>query len=364
MKRRFENMESIPNGYIDVRDYIDEICSYHFFVGGRATGKTFSAYKLCIRRWLDEQEKFIIMRRTAQELDIISDSRLMGEGANPFKPLNEMYGWNYGIQMITKNLYGVYDRKIDEENGKLKAVGEPVGYAVALSTVSSIRGVDLSHCSMLVYDEFIPERHVRALKEEGMAFLQAMETLGRNRELHGKEPMLTLLLANAFNIYNPVFQEVGIVNEVEKMVNRKQVDMYIPSRCMAMHILPDKKEFVNKKKNTALYKMAGKGRFSDINLNNDFAFNDFALIGYRNVRGYRPVCAFEKYYIWEKKGDTEYYITYTQARVPVYDVSHIQEKRLFNLEYNSVLLNAFIAGKVYFETYEIKEKFLDLLKIK
>lgn len=364
MKRRYEYVDDIPNGYIDVRNYIDIDCNYHFFIGGRGTGKTFSAYRMCVNRWLEYKEKFIIMRRTAQELDIISDSRLMGEGANPFKPLNDKYmAWNYGIQMITKNLFGVYYREIDAE-GKLKAVGEPIGYAVALSTVSSIRGVDLSHCSMLVYDEFIPERHVRALKEEGMAFLQAMETLGRNREMHNKEPMLTMLLANAFNIYNPIFKEIGIVNEVEKMVNRRQADMYITSRCMGIHILPDKKEFINKKKETSLYKMAGQGRFSDINLNNDFAFNDFTLIGYRAIKGYRPVCAFERYYIWEKKGDIEYYITYTQARVPVYDVSRIQERRLFNLEYNSKLMSAFIAGRVFFETYEIKEKFLDLLKIK
>ena len=58
--------------------------------------------------------------------------------------------------------------------------GEEVCAIGALSTFSTLRGMDLERFKVLYYDEFIPELHVRAMKAEGMAFSQTYETINRN----------------------------------------------------------------------------------------------------------------------------------------------------------------------------------------
>ena len=46
---------------------------------------------------------------------------------------------------------------------------------MALSTVSNLRGFDMSDCTLLIYDEFIPEPHERPLKNEAAALFNAYE---------------------------------------------------------------------------------------------------------------------------------------------------------------------------------------------
>ena len=68
-----------------------------------------------------------------------------------------------------------------------------------------------------IFDEFIPERHERPIKNEGAAFLNAYETMNRNRELQGYKPIQTLCLANANDLGNPIFMELGLVSRAMRM---------------------------------------------------------------------------------------------------------------------------------------------------
>ena len=341
--------------YINIWDYKDDRFPFQIFLGGRGTGKTFSALSGC----LDLPDKFIFMRRTAQELDLMLDSEKYGEGANPFKPINKIKSRDVGLSKIVKNMAGIYNREMVD--GKLCPVGAPIGYGVALSTISSIRGVSFADCTDCIYDEFIPEKHVRKIKNEGGALLNAYETICRNRELEGEDPLRLWLLANSNDIYNDVFIELEIVSEVEKMVRREKSDKYFPDRGLAIHLILNNEEFVRAKSETALYKLTKGSRFADMALNNKFSYNDFSLIKHENITGYRPVCGIGKAYIYKKKGSAALYVSYAPARCKTYNIDHEQDCRSFYNEFGRALIKCFTYSRISFESYELKQTILDLI---
>ena len=340
--------------YINIWDYKDSRYPYQIFIGGRGCGKTYSALQQC----LINNYRFIFMRRTAQELDLMLDSD-RGEGANPFKPLNRDLGRDVGLSRIVKNLAGIYNRELIED--KLLPVDPPIGYGVALSTISSIRGIDFSDCDVCIYDEFIPEKHVRRIKNEGTALLNAYETMNRNRELDGKAPMTLYLLANSNDIYNDIFIELGIVSDIEKMVRRGKSDLYMEDRGLAVHLLANNEEFTDAKSKTALYKLTAGSNFADMALNNKFAYEDFSLIGRQSLAGFRPVSAIGKAFIYMKKGDSFIYVSYARARCPILNIDNESDRMSFYSSYGRKIKQYYINGRICFESYELKRIILDLI---
>lgn len=346
------------NDFINIYDYVDNDYPFQIFIGGRGLGKTYSALGGAVSG--ECLGKFIFMRRTGAELDLLLDSD-RGEGVNPFKPINSDYGVNIGMKSIVKNMAGIYEREQQEETGKLIHIGAPLGYGVALSTISSIRGVDFSDCSDWIYDEFIPEKHVRKIHGECDALLNAYETINRNREFSGAPPIRLWLLANSNDIYNPIFIGLGIVSEVEKMKRQGKSDRYLKDRGLAIHILPPKQSFIEKKSQTALYKLTRGTQFYDMALSNDFAYNDFSLVAYRKLTGYTPVCGLDNAFIYRKKGDNEYYVSYAPAKCPYFKSAESQDIIRFRQQFGCMLQPYFVAGRLYFESYELKEKILNLI---
>lgn len=346
--------------YIDIFDYKDEKYPFNIFIGGRGTGKTYSAMKGVLN--LEKHccdGKFIWMRRTQAEHELQLDT-VKGEGMSDFKKINMDYGKNYGFKALTKYSAGLYERE-ENANGKMIHSGSPLGYAVSLTGVHNIRGINLSDCTDWIYDECIPETIAKKMKGEYDALMNAYESFNRNRELEGVKPITLYLLANSNDIYNPIFVGLGIVSICEKMVRKGKVHQYIPSRGLAIHILPPSEEFLKKKRETALYRLTAGTRFSDMALMNEFAYNDFSGICYKNVRGYQPIATLDNITIYRKKGDIEFYCSYAAARCPVYHSDIGSDARRFRAEIGVKLYAPFISGRLLFESYEIKEKVLSFV---
>lgn len=342
--------------FINVWDYVSKEYPFNIFVGGRGTGKTYSA----LSGVLDLPDKFIFMRRTQSELEAIAESQGSHDDLNPFKAINKDKDTNIGIAKINKKMYGFYHMK--EINDELKPAGEAIGYAVALSTFATIRGADFSDCSTIIYDEFIPEEHVRKFRKEGDALFNAYESMNRNREFLGMPPMTMLLLANSNNLYNEVFISLNIVHDVERMIKKDVYDKFYPERCLAVHRLKDNPAFVEKKKNTALYKLTKGTKFAAMALGNTFAYDDFSLVQYQKLDGYRPIANIGKAFIYAKKGDRLLYVSYSPARAPyTYNIDNMQDIMAFNQRIGHKLRDKFVDGSIYFESYELKQIILDII---
>ena len=95
-------------GYLDFEEVMKtDPSDYIFMVGARAIGKTFGALKYA----LDHGVKFIFMRRTQTQVDLIKSDDL-----SPFRALEQL-GPDYMtmVRNINKNITGIYRMRFDPE---------------------------------------------------------------------------------------------------------------------------------------------------------------------------------------------------------------------------------------------------------
>lgn len=281
------------NGYLNIKGIIAQGLPFNFVVGGRGTGKTYTSLQTVI----DERICFMFMRRTQAQADLINKPEF-----SPFKTLNRDNNWNIISKPISKYNAGFYN--MQEENESLL----PIGYTCALSTVSNIRGFDAQDVTMMIYDEFIPERHERPIKNEGSAFLNAYETINRNRELQGKPPLQVLCLANANDLSNPIFLELGIVKKAENMARKGQEFSIDKNRGIGIFLLKDS-PISSMKRNTALYKLTSGSEFERMSIDNTFTEVDYANIAVRPLVEYRPIVAVGEICIYAHKNNNKLYVS-------------------------------------------------------
>lgn len=332
-------------GYVDIRE-IQKSCPvpFVFIIGGRGTGKTYTALKTA----RDDGETVLIMRRTATQLETISK-----EIMNPYKSLAINEGFSYHCEPIAKNVTAVFE---DPEEGKPKLLA----YMTALSTVSNLRGFDASDVTEVIFDEFIAENHERPIKNEADAFFNAYETINRNREIQGRPPVKCLFLANANRLDTPIFAALGIVKKVQQMQKNKQIYTVDEARGFAVVLLQDS-PISEKKALTALYKLTA-GKFADMALANDFAYDDLSDVRSVALAEFDPIAKISDIYIYRHKTKREYYATrYGKGSPPEYSDSP-QDRRRFRQDFPAIGY-VLILSNFSFESYDIKQYLLELLRI-
>lgn len=330
----------LENGYLNAKAIIDMEYPFVFCVGGRGTGKTYGALHEAVE---NHSGHFQIMRRTQTELDNISS-----DVNSPFKVLNTDFG--YGISVKAhKNYAGIYDKN-----------GEMIGQMVALSTVSNIRGFDASDIDLCIYDEFIPEAHKAPIKNEHLAFLNYYETVNRNRELLGRPPLKIRCFSNANDIMNPLIVGLGLVTKLSKMRKKKQ-QIYIDKKRGYVLIDLINSPISNKKLNTALYKFAGEGEFSNMAIKNDFNSTLSTPVA-RPLREYIPILSVGEICLYKHKSNGMFYFSETASgSVPEFGLSDTELKRL-RLAFDWVPYRYF-SKKIEFESSICEILFLRYWKI-
>ena len=329
-------------GYIDFEYILKDKNPFIYIVGGRGSGKTFGAIQYALRH----HRTFFFMRRTQTQIDLIRN-----DAFSPFKAVDP----SIVVSTINKNLTGIY-QGVKGDDGIYQAGGAPIGYMCALSTISNIRGFDASMVDLIIYDEFIGEAHERPIRNEGQAFLNAYETINRNRELQSKEPVQLLALANSNNLANPIFVELQLVTPVEKMVRTDQTIYKNAERGVSIYMI-NHSPVLDAKQSTALYKLAGSGEFADMALQNKFTKEEMDRIQSRDLKPYRLICEVGEICVYKKKDNTDYYVTNHRSgsTQSVYTAGNMDLKRFKRDQY--FLWLAYLKGKIWFESYIYKVLF-------
>lgn len=328
----------LNNGYLDIEKILSYNMPFSWIVGGRATGKTYGALKYAY----ESHTRFILMRRTQAQTDLINKPEF-----NPYKAINQDLGTDIQVKSISK-----YNSRIFEpaEDGE-----QLLGYTCALSTISNMRGFDASDCRLMIYDEFIPERHERPIKGEGAAFLNAYESINRNRELRGEAPLQVLGLANAFNIANPIFMELGLVGRCEKMKNAGQ-ELFIDKERGILLVLLQHSKISKAKADTALYRLSS-GSYRDLALSNDFIYNNSDSIKAQGLKEYKLICTVGEISIYRHKSNRDYYVSeHRTGTAPVYGSDEVGIMR-YRRKHGLILAPAYVNNRVTFENILTKSLF-------
>ena len=324
----------LESGYLDIAAILKLNKPFTFVVGGRGVGKTYGFLKYA----LENDIKIMLMRRTQAQIDLINKPDY-----SPYKSI------------CLDNNYDIYIKAVSKYSSAIYLDDKIIGYTCALSTIANIRGFDASDIQWLVYDEFIPEPHEKAIKGEGTAFLNAVETIGRNRELKGEKPLQVICLANAFNIGNPIFMEMGLVNTAARM-QREGREIYTNNKGICL-IMPDNSPISEAKSKTALYKATQNTTFGRMALANEFAYNPDDGIRQRPLKEYKPLVTVGGITIYKHRSDKTYYVTEQSAgSVNKYNTDTVDLKR-FLKKYGIQLYNAYMANRVYFENMLTKQLF-------
>lgn len=266
---------------------------FQVYIGGRGIGKTYSALRLLTR--LPKDEKWIYMRRTNKEIDACGT-----EFGNPFKTVNRDCGTAILPESGGGGACQFFYNESDPDNPYL------VGYGVALSTFAGLRSMDLSDVTHVVFDEFIPERQVKRIKGEGEALLNFYETVNRNRELQGRPPLQCMLLSNAINLANPILETLGLIGELENMIDHHEHRRTLPARSLYVERV-GKVAVSEAKRGTVLYRLANAD-FTEDALSAQFLSADLSTIDKNpNLREYTPYFRFGKWVVFRK--DRTFHIT-------------------------------------------------------
>ena len=328
-----------PEGWINSALPMRDKAPFVIMIGGRGRGKTFAV----LRDIIESGEDFVYMRRTEKQIELAKTPDL-----NPFRAVNLVCGTDIVSGSISKSIAGFYHA--DEEG---KATGEALGIGVALSTIATIRGIS-SQARYMCYDEFIPERHERAIKEEGTAFLNAYETLNRNNELLGKPPLKCFLLSNSNTLESPVLEALGCMETIDTMIRKCQYYRTMYDGQLAIYRYIDS-PISAKKKNTVLYKVAHNADFENMALSNEFSAANYENVRIEQIEQYQPLVSIGEVTVYQHKARPQYYVVKGIKSPTRYTTLPTSKKQFKNVYW--YLFDALIDGRVSYASAPVKIAF-------
>ena len=323
--------------FFDIKEFIQDLKAVGIVIGGRGIGKTYSSIDFL----LNQKEKFIYMRNTVIQLN-----ECCGEFGNPFKRWAADHSRSVFMEK-EKNHAIVYE---ESDNGT-----EVVGYGVALSTFENLRGVDLSDVKYVLFDEFIERR--KFTFDQFSAFQHFYETVNRNRELFGEEPLKCILLSNSQKLDNPILAGYGLIPVIEGMIRTGQKKY----RNKGLFVLLPESEISDLKAQTENYKLINGSKIADENLKNKFAFDSFYGIKKRNINEYRALCCIDDIYIYRHKSNGRFYACHTRND-SIREFSSKDNRLVFYRTYGRALDLAAANGTLEYSDFIVKTKLFEILK--
>lgn len=320
-------------GYPDIGSWMAENIPFIFCVGGRGTGKTYSALLYAYF----SSFTFLFLRNSLTQV-----KRLSKPQYNVFKRINSDRGIN--VQVDKDEDTGIFYEEDEEGNRK------EIGYLSALSTFSNFRGPDMSDVDLIIWDEFIPEKQERLVKDSAVVFFNAYETINRNRELEGRRAVPVLFLANSNRIDNPMFVELGIVREAERML-QKGLQYKINRDRGYMIIFLNESPISEKKRSTALYKLVGeRSVFYQMSLSNSFNMEDQDKIISLPLKEFNPLVNVGEITVYQHKSNGSYYISPHRMEAREKYTSSTPDLQRFRERYLWIY-RRYLQELVYFEDY-------------
>lgn len=335
---------SIFDSWFDVRKYLKMGFPFNFFLIGRGAGKTYSS----IAHITEKECKSLYVRNTERQLDMC-----MSDIGNPFKKYNRDNKVNYEIKVEGK--YKVMQEAEYDADGKPIFI-RPIGYGVALSTFENVRGIDMEDVDCIWMEEFIQSQTL--MYDQFDAFCKMYETVNRNREVIGKDPVQVIFTANSQSLSNPILSGFGLIPIIEKMDRKgkelvKHGDFLICRNRMS--------ELVEEKRKSVLYRNIKGSAVAAEALDNEFANDSFYNVAWKPIAEYKPICKIDDIYIYIHKTNGTAYACRVRGDCPEFSAK--DNYALFMRNYGFDLRDTYARGELYYSEYQIKAKLNQILKL-
>lgn len=336
------------DGWLDV-PFLDYYCDKHdvnfvLIIGPRQVGKTYGVLKL----FLDNRKKFVYLRRTKAELQLIRKKvNSPFEAIDGYEDRVTFSGSEDGTMEIE-----LYTAEGDE--GRT----ETIGMAAALTTIANIRGFSGRQYTDLIFDECIPEEHVYKIKNEDEAFLNAYTTINGNRELKGDRALRCWLLANSNKLNGAILQALDLVSIIERMSQTGCEELLLKDRGIFI-LCPKSSKIIEQRKNTAVYRAGGLfNKFARMSLGAEFSHDDTSDVRKVDMKQYERICHLDNITVCRHKSDGTYYVCKKFGARGLHEYDDTEYYRNFYRRTHPSHRAAYIRGNMFFQNVTVKEKFL------
>lgn len=319
----------------------------NFFLSARGTGKSYSILKGLVTKAINEDFRFIYLRRTDTELDIATSSDL-----NEFQPIAEELGIEIQCNVVEK----ITCIQIVKDDTLLT-----IAVAGTLSTFANMRGLSFKDFNALFYDEFIPKNKIKTIvdKNAGYLFKDLLETILRNRQIDIAGNILennfkVILCGNSNNLENDILDNWGLIDLFRQMQINNIDDMYLDKRSIALH-LPHNIEISKIKNKTVLYQsLPNDDDYVRMALENQFTNDDFSYIKHYEQKHLIPIFSIEnKVFIYSIKGTKMIYVSNRKNK----DCINYDKISSLKSDYGMMLNFWFSKKLIRYQNYSIKTKF-------
>ena len=333
--------------------WLYDICKgFLRIVGSRGTGKSYGFLKEVVKRG----DRFIYLRRTQRQLENCMNPSDDDDNGNPFTPLNNDLGWS--IHPYVKRGKMFFATSAWNEAKQRNEPDAILGIGLALSTLGNIRSVDYSTIKTIIFDEFIADVNDRPIKNEFAVFMNLIETVNRNRELKGEEPVKVIMLGNANKLANPYFVGWHLMKTVLHMIAGQQMMHRTPDGTGITVIMLDSPIAAQKAK-TMLYKNASAD-FVEMALNNAFRTDETNVKSWP-LRECLHIVSVGDIGIYQHKSNGYYYVSETVNKNNFYDDYGVYLLK-FRRQY-CLFRDIYLRGLIYFENFEVELIFREYLNL-
>lgn len=342
-------MEIQKNGlFLNITD--DLLHNVNLLYGNRGPGKTYSILWHRIENALNDptKHKFIWLRDSETVV-----KKLAAKGFTaPIEADHPEIGTNV-IKKIDDNFCFVHNPGTEDE--------VIIGYLMALSTFHNARGLDYSDVDVIVFDEMMPEEGTIIRKGQGSLWLNAYESINRNRELKGYPPVMVIFLSNSNALYSEILEDFGLSAIVEKM-HLEGLTTYTDNDVWIEFI--ENPEFTEAKSKTLLYRLSKNRKFNDMALNNKFNDNMALIVPEVNLKGSKGILTLDQRYTLIQLADGRLYYKFAFWKGLInYDMDNKQEALLYAFMFADKLRYEYVAGNMIFDSIYTQRRVLSYCKI-
>lgn len=323
----------------------------------RGPGKTYS----CLWHSLSSNIPIIYLKRTIEDVNLITSSNDYGFDPSPYYPINRDHGTNVKSKKIRDGVGGFW--RFDEEGN---ADGLPVAYVMSLNGAKKIKGFDLSRCDWMVLDEFIPQQGEIVRHAEGAMLLDLYMTVNRDRQKRGLPALKLILFANAEEISTPITNELDIIDYMADINNSGQTHLYIEDREILLHHITDDEVPITDAEKHGIFKGMQGTKWHDKAFGGSFANNDFSNVQRLSLKNMKPYIhlstRMKDYYIYYSERGIYYMCSSRADCMFEFNLEKENDQKKFYTDYCIDLRNECIEGNMKFLKYSMYDLIMNYKK--